>query len=146
MLEAVALAYKMDVSIKRDFGMLKIFIDGKAYAPLSFKSFRPNPRNVSEFYAAGVRLFSVLSSGVINALGVPYSLFGESWIGEDEYDFSVIDKLFDKIIKVCTNRSLHTRKMRTRFATTQNSSSFHRNANKEVRTFAKKTKMLLLCK
>ena len=89
----------MKVSIKRDHGMLKVDIDGRLYAPLSFKSFRPNPKNISEFYAAGVRLFSVLSSGVINALGVPYSLFGESWIGEDEYDFSVIDKQLDMFIE-----------------------------------------------
>ena len=61
-------------------GTLKIEINGKSYNPLSFKSFRPNPQNISEFYNAGVRLFSVLSSGVTSALGVPYSLYGESWI------------------------------------------------------------------
>ena len=88
----------MDVSIKRDAGMLKISIDGKLYSPLSFKSFRPNPTNVSEFYNAGIRLFSVLSSGIINALGVPYSHYGESWIGDNEYDFSAIDRQMDMFI------------------------------------------------
>ncbi len=89
----------MDVSIKNDAGMLKISIDGKLYSPLSFKSFRPNPTNVSEFYNAGIRLFSVLSSGIINALGVPYSHFGESWVGNGEYDFSAIDKQMDMFIE-----------------------------------------------
>lgn len=89
----------MDVSIKRDRGMLKIDIDGKLYAPLSFKSFRPDPQNVSEFYSAGVRLFSVLSSGIISALGVPYSHYGESWIGGYEYDFSAIDRQLDMFIE-----------------------------------------------
>lgn len=89
----------MKASIKRDHGMLKVDIDGRLYAPLSFKSFRPNPKNISEFYEAGVRLFSVLSSGIINALGVPYSRFGESWIGEDAYDFSVIDDQLDMFIE-----------------------------------------------
>ena len=61
----------MKVKTTRENGLLKIDIDGKLYDPLSFKSFRPNPQNISEFYKAGVRLFSVLSSGIICALGVP---------------------------------------------------------------------------
>lgn len=83
----------------RHNGILKIDIDGKLYSPLSFKSFRPNPKNVSEFYGAGIRLFSVLSSGIISATGVPYSLYGESWIGEGEYDFSKIDNQMDMFIE-----------------------------------------------
>jgi hypothetical protein len=66
---------------------------------LSFKSFRPNPNNISEFYSAGVRLFSVLTTGLTSALGVPYSLFGESWVGEGEYDFSAIDRQMDMFLK-----------------------------------------------
>ena len=89
----------MTVSITRDHGMLKVDINGTLYAPLSFKSFRPNPQNISEFYKAGVRLFSVLSSGIISALGVPYSKFGESWIGENSYDFSAIDRQMDMFIE-----------------------------------------------
>ncbi len=89
----------MKASIKRDNGMLKVDINGTLYAPLSFKSFRPNPKNISEFYAAGVRLFSVLSSSIISALGVPYSHFGESWVGENKYDFSVVDKQMDMFIE-----------------------------------------------
>ena len=89
----------MKVSVTRDHGMLKVDIDGRLYAPLSFKSFRPNPKNISEFYQAGVRLFSVLSSGIICALGVPYSRFGESWVGEGKYDFSAIDRQMDMFIE-----------------------------------------------
>lgn len=93
----------MQVKVTRDNGALKVDIDGKLFAPLSFKSFRPNERNVTEFYNVGVRLFSVLSSGVINALGVPYSRFGESWVGDKQYDFSVIDKQMDMFIKCAPN-------------------------------------------
>ncbi len=89
----------MQVEIKRINGILKVEIDGVIYDSLSFKSFRPNKQNVTEFYNAGIRLFSVLSSGVINALGVPYSRFGESWIGDHKYDFSVIDKQMDMFIE-----------------------------------------------
>lgn len=89
----------MKVSVVRDNGALKVNINGRLYPPLSFKSFRPNPQNVSEFYQAGVRLFSVLSSGIICALGVPYSRYGESWVGEEEYDFSAIDRQMDMFIE-----------------------------------------------
>ncbi len=89
----------MQVAIKRDHGILKVEINNQLYLPLSFKSFRPNPQNISEFYQAGVRLFSVLSSGIISALGVPYSLYGESWIGEQTYDFSKIDAQMDLFLE-----------------------------------------------
>lgn len=89
----------MKVKLTRDNSVLKVDIDGKLYNPLSFKSFRPNPKNVSEFYKAGVRLFSVLTSGITSALGVPYSLYGESWVGDGKYDFSAIDKQMDMFIE-----------------------------------------------
>lgn len=89
----------MKCKVTRHNGVLHIDIDGKLYPPLSFKSFRPNPQNVSEFYHAGVRLFSVLTSGVTSALGVPYSLYGESWVGENTYDFSAIDRQMDMFIE-----------------------------------------------
>ena len=89
----------MSAKVVRHNGILKIDIDGTLYNPLSFKSFRPNPQNISEFYNAGIRLFSVLTSGITCALGVPYSLYGESWIGENEYDFSKIDNQMDMFIQ-----------------------------------------------
>ena len=90
---------RMESSIIRKNGELTISINGKPYPPLSFKSFRANPRNVSEFYRAGVRLFSVLSSGITSALGVPYSLYGESWVGEYEYDFTPLDRQLDMFME-----------------------------------------------
>lgn len=89
----------MEVKLARKNGTLKIEIDGTMYEPLSFKSFRPTERNITDFYNAGVRLFSILSSGLNSILGVPYSLYGESWIGKDNYDFSVDDKQIDLFIK-----------------------------------------------
>ena len=89
----------MKVQLVRKNGVLKIEINESVYDPLSFKSFRANPQNVSEFYQAGTRLFCVLSSGITSALGVPYSRYGESWVGEYEYDFSAIDKQMDMFIE-----------------------------------------------
>ena len=81
----------MNISVRRENGQLGIDIGGKFYPPLAFKSFRANPRNVGEVYASGVRLFTVLSSGVISGLGVPYSRYGESWVGDGKYDFAPVD-------------------------------------------------------
>ena len=89
----------MNAQVKRSNGVLKVEIDGRLSPPLSFKSFRPNPKNVSEFYNAGVRLFSVLTSGITSALGVPYSLYGESWLGEGTYDFSPVDRQMDMFLE-----------------------------------------------
>ncbi len=89
----------MQVNLVNVNGAVKISIDGKIIEPLSFKSFRPTERNISDFYNAGVRVFSILSSGLPSALKVQYSTFGESWTGENSYDFSVIDEQIDLFIK-----------------------------------------------
>ena len=84
-----------EVKLTRINGALKVDIDGEIIEPLSFKSFRPTKRNISDFHKAGVKLFSILTSGITCALGVPYSLFGESWVGDHQYDFAPIDKQID---------------------------------------------------
>ncbi len=94
----------MKSKLKRVNGVLKIDIDGEIIEPLSFKSFRPTAKNISDFQKAGVRLFSILSSGLYSILGVPYSLYGENWLGKGEYDFGVIDRqieLFQKNAPGC---------------------------------------------
>ena len=36
-----------------------IEIDGKPYVPVAYRSFRPIPSNISQFYRSGVRLFQI---------------------------------------------------------------------------------------
>lgn len=69
-----------------------IEIDGKPYVPVAYRSFRPIPSNISQFYRSGVRLFQIQVSGKINAMGVNYSNYGGVWKGENEYDFAPFDK------------------------------------------------------
>lgn len=88
----------MKTSIIWENGKQKIKIDNKVFETLSFRSFRPEKRNISEFYDAGVRLMSVLSTGQDCTLAVPYSLFGEMWKGIKEYDFSVLDRQMELFI------------------------------------------------
>ncbi len=85
--------------LKRVNGVLKVSVDGEIIEPLSFKSFRPTKRNISDFAKAGVRLFSILSSGVTSALGVPYSLFGESWVEDHKYDFEPLDRQIELFLE-----------------------------------------------
>ncbi len=89
----------MNVKLEKHGGAVKINIDGKIHEPLSFKSFRPSARNISDFYKAGVRIFDILTSGIICLLGVPYSLYGESWIDDDTYDFAPIDNQIELFLK-----------------------------------------------
>ena len=89
----------MECKLKKINGMTVITIDGEPHVPLSFKSFRPTERNISDFYKAGIRLFNILTSGVTSAIGVPYSLYGESWIDDDVYDFEPVDKQIDLFVK-----------------------------------------------
>lgn len=70
----------------------QIEMDGKLVDSLSFKSFRPEVTNVGDFYQAGVRLYNILSTGTNTAFGMPYSLYGESWLGDGVYDFSGVDR------------------------------------------------------
>ena len=68
-----------------------IVIDGVAYPPYMFRSFRPMPSSVSLFHRSGIKLFQMLVSGRISTLGVPYSNYGEVWVGENKYDFTPFD-------------------------------------------------------
>ena len=89
----------MRASLKRVGGALRIDVDGESFLPLSFKSFRPTKENISECYRSGVRLFSILSTGGNCTYDIPYSLFGESWVGDGKYDMTAIDKQIDFFIE-----------------------------------------------
>lgn len=89
----------MQCKIERQNGRLTIKIGEKNYLPLAFKSFRPARKNISDFYNAGIRLFNVLTGSIISAVGVPYSLFGESWLDDEVYDFNVIDHQMDLFLQ-----------------------------------------------
>lgn len=76
-----------------------IEIGNELIAPAAFRSFRPQPYNVAQFSRMGVRLYQMIVSGKINALGDMYSLYGPVWIGDHKYDFSAFDKQIEMFIK-----------------------------------------------
>jgi len=93
----------MNVRLIRKNGVIKVEINGEIIEPLSFKSFRPTDRNISDFSKAGVRLFSIFTTGLNSILGVPYSLYGESWIDNKKYDFQTIDNQIELFIRNAPN-------------------------------------------
>lgn len=48
----------MNCKVTDHNGRKMIDIDGKLFPPLSFKTFRACERNISDFYKAGIKLFS----------------------------------------------------------------------------------------
>lgn len=89
----------MNVKLLETCGRLQIQIDGEIIDSLGFKSFRPKDFNISDFYQAGVRIFNIITTGRCSIYGMPYSLFGESWLGDGLYDFTVVDQQIDFFIK-----------------------------------------------
>ena len=90
----------MKTSIIDKNGVKYVAVNGEIIDTLSFKSFRPTDNNISDFYKAGVRIFHVYCSGLASALKVPYSLYGETWIGDKVYN---VDALYKQIEFFNTN-------------------------------------------
>ena len=82
----------MKTKIVNHNGALSLEIGGKVVDSLSMKSFRPTKNNVKDFYDAGVRLFHVYCSGLATAVGLPYSVYGETWFGDKNYCFDNLDR------------------------------------------------------
>lgn len=80
-------------------GRNQLEINGKIVDALGFKSFRPKDFNVDDFYAAGVRIFNIITTGLCSRYGMKYSLYGESWLGDGQYDFSTVDNQIDFFIE-----------------------------------------------
>jgi hypothetical protein len=89
----------MEAKLVRHNGTTQISINGTVYSPLAFRSFRPEERNVTEFYNSGVRLMSILITGLKCTLDVPYSYYGEIWKGIKQYDFEPIDRQMELFLK-----------------------------------------------
>lgn len=73
-------------------GVKYLAVDGKIIDTLSMKSFRPTVNNIGDFYKAGIRMFHVYCSGLPSGLKIPYSLYGESWHGDQDYSFENVDE------------------------------------------------------
>ncbi len=82
----------METKIVYENGYPFFEVDGKRLEPCMFRSFRPTPANVSLFDRAGVKIHQLLVSGEMNAMDIPYSLYGGVWVDEDTYEFANFDR------------------------------------------------------
>ncbi len=82
----------MESKIVKHNGKNYIAVVGKVVDSLSMKTFRPTENNIGDFYKAGVPTLQVYCSNLTSALGLPYSLFGETWFGDKDYNFDNLDK------------------------------------------------------
>lgn len=87
----------MNSLIEKINGTRVIVIDGKPYTPMAYRSFRPMPSNIAQFYRSGVRLYQIQVTGRKNTMGVNYSNYGGVWVGDHEYDFSPFDRQMEMI-------------------------------------------------
>ena len=78
--------YEMNARLIHEHGVAKIEVNGEVVSSVSFRSFWPQPGITRDFAEGGIRLMNVYPSGILCSLGVPYSQFGEFWVGEGEYD------------------------------------------------------------
>jgi len=92
-------AKTLDVCKINDRGVMKIKINDEIFDPLAFRSFAPEERNIREFHEAGVRLMSILSTGQLSTVNLPYAPFGEMWTGLGTYEFERFDQQIEMFMK-----------------------------------------------
>lgn len=89
----------MNARIEKINGNRMIVIDNAKYLPVAYRSFRPMPSNINQFYRCGVRLYQIQVSGRKNMNGVPYSYYGGVWVGEGKYDYRPFDEQINMVKK-----------------------------------------------
>ena len=95
--------YGMNARLIHEHGAAKIEINGEVVSSVSFRSFWPQPGITRDFAEGGIRLMNVYPSGILCSLGVPYSQFGEFWVGEGEYDWDVLRRQMNQFIENAPN-------------------------------------------
>lgn len=96
----------MNAKLIYEHGVPKIQINGEVVSTVSFRSFWPQPGITHDFAEGGIRLMSVYPSGILCSLGVPYSQFGEFWVGEGKYDWDVVRRQVNQFIENAPNAYL----------------------------------------
>lgn len=79
-------------------GVAQLEINGKVIPSPSFRSFWPGPEITADLYQGGIQLMSIYPSGLLCSLDVPYSQFGEFWLGEGVYDWDVVRRQVNQFI------------------------------------------------
>jgi len=89
----------MDARLVSVNGVKKIQINGEVFEPIAFRSFWPAAHTTRRFHETGMRLMTVFPTGILCSLKVPYSQFGEVWVGEGAYDWQALRKHMDQFVE-----------------------------------------------
>ncbi len=89
----------MDARLVSVNGVKKIQINGEVFEPIAFRSFWPAAHTTRRFHETGMRLMTVFPTGILCSLKVPYSQFGEVWVGEGAYDWQALRKQMDQFVQ-----------------------------------------------
>ena len=63
----------------------------------AYRSFNPELETVGVFADFGVDWVCIFPSNTLNSLGIPYSVYGPTWLGLDEYDFDPLDREIEEL-------------------------------------------------
>ena len=85
----------MKVTLNNANGYTSIQIDGQPHTPAAMRSFRPQPESNRNFADQGYEFFQVFPSGVYCGFGIPYSAYGEVWVGMGEYNWDNLKNQVD---------------------------------------------------
>ncbi|MEG0767255.1 MAG: hypothetical protein RR482_06020, partial [Clostridia bacterium] len=88
----------MQASIVKVHGVPYLKVNDEIIQPVSFRSFWPQEKTIHAFAENGFRLMSVFPTGILCSLKVPYSQFGEVWLGEGRYDWAAMRAQMDAFV------------------------------------------------
>jgi len=88
----------MKTSIVNNNGIPAVCINGKVIPFYAYRSWRPKDENIAAFGKMGYPFATILPSGIKNAYGIPYSEYGEYWLGDGIYDFDVLRRQIDQYV------------------------------------------------
>ena len=79
-------------------GVNSIEINGQIFQYVGYRTWTPKEKYLRAFDDMGFPFVTMLPSGIKNSLGVPYSPYGEYWIGEGKYDWDVLRRQIDDFV------------------------------------------------
>ena len=89
----------MNAKVIFENGHAAVSVNGKVIPFSAYRSWRPKAENYAGFAKEGFPFVTLLASGIKNRLGLPYSEYGEYWLGEGVYDWDVLRRQMDLVIE-----------------------------------------------
>ncbi len=69
----------------------------------SFRSFNPVFSEMKNFANHGINTVAIFPANTCNSRGDPYAKYPPNWLGENRYDFTIVDRQMDDVLKANPN-------------------------------------------